>query len=49
MDRIVSRIEEFSRNVSEKGIPMENQEELKKRVADIIITSYGAKNVEPVK
>jgi len=49
MDRIVSRIEEFSRKISEEGIPEKNNEELKKRIADIIITSYGARNVEPVK
>ena len=49
MDRIVSRIEEFSRKISQNGIPEKNNEELKKRIADIIITSYGARNVEPVK
>ena len=49
MDRIVSRIEEFSRKISQNGIPEKNNEELKKRIADIVITSYGARNVEPVK
>ena len=49
MDRIVSRIEEFSRSVREHGIPKENREELKKRIADIITTSFGARNVEPVR
>ncbi len=49
MDRIVSQIWKMSENVSKGSIGSKEREELRKRVADIAITSFGAMNAEPVK
>lgn len=49
MDRIVSQIWNMSQNLSKGLTGSAEREELKKRVADIAITSFGAMNAEPVR
>lgn len=49
MDKVVSQIWNMSQNISKGLIGSAEREELKKRVADIAITSFGAVNAEPVK
>jgi 2-methylcitrate dehydratase len=48
MDRIVSSIYDYSRKVVESGTSRDVRDEIKKRIADSIIVSYGAKDSTPV-
>lgn len=48
MDKIVSQIFEHSAEVGSKGLDPKVLDEIKKRIADSIITSYGAMNAPPV-
>ncbi len=48
MDKIVEIIYEHSREIVEKPLDSETSEELKKRIADSIITSFGARDAPPV-
>ena len=49
MDSVTSSIIDMSEKIGKKGVGEKELEELKKRVADIVITSFGAFNAEPVK
>ncbi|HLH86667.1 MAG TPA: MmgE/PrpD family protein, partial [Thermoplasmataceae archaeon] len=49
MDKLAAQIIEHSREVSENNPVPESIDEMKKRIADSLITSYGAKDAEPVK
>ena len=49
MDKIVKNIFELSQRTSEKGLKQGDMEELKKRIADITVTSYGAFYSNPVR
>ncbi len=48
MDTVVNSIIDLSKNVRKNGISSEDREELKKRIADITVTSYGAFYSDPV-
>lgn len=48
MDPIVEKIFQHSREVGSKSLELRVLDEIKKRVADSIITSYGAMNAPPV-
>lgn len=48
MDPIVEKIFNHSGDVSSKALELRVLEEIKKRIADSIITSYGAMNASPV-
>lgn len=48
MDKIVEIIYEHSQEIAEKPLDSETSEELKKRIADSIITSFGARDAPPV-
>ncbi len=49
MDRVVKSIIDLSRKTGKNGVSHEDSEELKKRIADITVTSYGAFYSDPVK
>lgn len=49
MDNTVQKIYDFSREIESKGFTSDVADEIKKRVADAIFTSYGAKDSVPVK
>lgn len=49
MDKTVQLIHDFSRDVDRNGFSSEAKDEIKKRIADSIFTSYGARNSEPVR
>ncbi|MEM0157120.1 MAG: MmgE/PrpD family protein [Thermoplasmataceae archaeon] len=49
MDAVISKIVEHSDEIRGSHIPSDVSEELKKRIADSIITSYGARDAPPVK
>ncbi|MGP6239787.1 MmgE/PrpD family protein [Cuniculiplasma sp. SKW4] len=49
MDRVVKNIFELSERTREKGLKQEDIEEIKKRIADITVTSYGAFYSDPVR
>lgn len=48
MDTVVEKIFNHSREVSSKTLELRVLEEIKKRITDSIITSYGAMNAQPV-
>lgn len=48
MDRIVQLIHDYSLHVKKEGFSAEVRDEIKKRIADSIFTSYGARNSEPI-
>lgn len=48
MDRIAEQIFNYSEGIREKGLSSKALEEIKKRIADSIFTSYGARNSQPV-
>ncbi len=49
MDKTTEEIISYSRNAMEKGPDSEEMELIKMRIADSIITAFGAKEAEPVK
>ncbi len=49
MDRIAESIFTFSNKIREHSFQSEVKDEIKKRIADSIFTSFGARNSEPVK
>ena len=48
MDKIVNQLYEHASEVGSKGLDSTVLDEIKKRIADSIITSYGARNAPPV-
>ncbi len=48
MDNTVQKIYDFSNEIGQKGFSSEVSDEIKKRIADSIFTSYGAKDSVPV-
>lgn len=48
MDSVVKTILDYSRDATASGFDSKSSDEIKKRIADSIITSYGAKDSEPV-
>lgn len=49
MDKTVQLIYDYSEEISSKGFSNEVKDEIKKRIADSIFTSFGARNSQPVK
>lgn len=49
MDAVIAKIVEHSDEIRRSHIPSDVSEEMKKRIADSIITSYGARDAPPVK
>lgn len=49
MDKTVKIIHDFSKDVERNGFSSEVKDEIKKRIADSIFTSYGARDSEPVR
>ena len=49
MDSVVKSILDYSRDAMASGFDARSSDEIKKRIADSIITSYGAREADPVK
>ncbi|EQB71724.1 MAG: 2-methylcitrate dehydratase [Thermoplasmatales archaeon A-plasma] len=49
MDAVIAKIIEHSDEIRRSHIPSDVSEEMKKRIADSIITSFGARDAPPVR